>query len=301
MTQPTIGFIGIGTMGRPMAGWVAQAGFPLQVYDTDQRAAADFATEAGAAVAGSARALAEACTIVITMLPKGSDVRAVALGADGLADGFADDGVLIDMSSSEPSGTVALAAELAGRGVAMIDAPVSGGRAKAVDGTLTLMVGGADEIVASCRPVLEAMGGEIFHTGGVGSGHAVKAINNLMNAAGLLIGAEALLIGKRFGLDPDIVLDVLNVSTGMNHATLHKFRQRVFSRDFDSGFALDLMVKDLGIALGLAEETGTAAPFAALCRETWQAAQHDLEPGQDQIELVRWLERNAGTELTVGA
>ncbi|MEE2968911.1 MAG: NAD(P)-dependent oxidoreductase [Pseudomonadota bacterium] len=297
MSRPKVGFIGIGTMGRPMAACIAEAQMELHIYDIDPSAASAFADEYAATVHDTPAKLAQACDIAITMVPTGADVREVALGNDGLADAFAGDGILIDMSSSEPAGTEALAAELAGRGVRMIDAPVSGGRAKAVDGTLTLIVGGDDAVIDQCQSVLEAMGNNIFRTGRVGSGHAIKAINNLMNAAGLLVGGEALLIGKRFGLDPDIIVDVINASTGMNHATVNKFKQRVFSRSFDSGFSLDLMIKDLDIALGLARDTRTPVPYAAHCREIWAAAGLNLEDGRDHTEIVRWLEQTSGAEL----
>ncbi len=296
MAAETIGFIGVGTMGQPMARCLDAAGFALVVNDIAQATAEAFAAEIGATVAPTPKDVAEAAGVVVTMLPSGADVRAVALGADGLADGFTG-GVLIDMSSSEPSATQALAHELAGRGIDMIDAPVSGGRAKAHDGTLTLIVGGDDAVIDRCQPVLEAMDEAIFRTGGIGSGHAIKALNNLLNAIGLLAGAEALLIAKRFGLDLDVVVDVINASTGMNHATRNKFKQRVFSRSFDSGFALDFMVKDLDIALGLARETRTPVPFAAQAREIWAAAGLNLGPGQDHTDLVRWLEQSAQAEL----
>ena len=297
MSGLKIGFIGIGTMGVPMAACIAKAGLELHVLDIDPAAAAAFADEHNATAHDTPADLARACDIAVTMVPTGDDVRNVALGANGLADGFDGDGILIDMSSSEPSGTEALAADLAERGALMIDAPVSGGRAKAVNGTLTLIVGGDGAVIDRCQPVLEAMGEHIFRTGRVGSGHAIKAINNLMNAAGLLVGGEALLIGKRFGLDPEIIVDVINASTGMNHATVNKFKQRVFSRSFDSGFSLDLMIKDLDIALGLAKETKTPVPYAAHCREIWAAAGLNLEDGRDHTEIVRWLEQTSDAEL----
>ena len=298
MSGEIVGFIGVGTMGQPMARCLHAAGFGLVVSDVNAATAESFAAEIGATAAPTPKDVAEAAEVVVTMVPSGADVRAGAFGADGLAEGFSNGAVLIDTSSSEPSGTQALAAELAARGIHMIDAPVSGGRAKAIDGTLTLIVGGDNTVIDRCQPVLEAMGGAIFRTGPVGSGHAIKALNNLLNAIVLLAGAEALLIGKRFGLDLDIVVDVINASTGMNHATQNKFKQRVFSRSFDSGFALDLMVKDLDIALSLARETRTPVPFSAQAREIWAAAGLNLEDGQDHTGLVRWLEQTAQTELS---
>ena len=290
MQHLRVGFVGIGTMDRPMANQIAQAEFPLCLFDIDAAASPAVAAETGATIGSSPKAVAEASDVVITMLPGGRDVHAVTLGQDGLVEGFGPDAVLIDMSSSEPSGTAALSVELVSRGVAMIDAPVSGGQAKALDGTLTLMVGGDDDVIDRCMPVLEAMGDRIFRTGAVGSGHAIKAINNLLNAAGLLAAGEALLIGRRFGLDDQVMLDVVNASTGMNHATQHKFERWVLSGRFDSGFSLDLMVKDLEIALGLARDTGTTAAYATLCRDLWAAAQRYLGEGRDHTELVRWLE-----------
>ena len=191
MQHLRVGFVGIGTMGRPMANQIAQAEFPLCLFDIDAAASPAVAAETGATIGSSPKAVAEASDVVITMLPGGRDVHAVTLGQDGLVEGFGPDAVLIDMSSSEPSGTAALSGELVSRGVAMIDAPVSGGQAKALDGTLTLMVGGDDDVIDRCMPVLEAMGDRIFRTGAVGSGHAIKAINNLLNAAGLPRGGRS--------------------------------------------------------------------------------------------------------------
>ena len=292
-----VGMIGLGAMGRPMAEHVARAGYALRLHDTEPGRAREAAEATGGQAANGPAGVAAASDAVITMLPTGADVARTALDAGGLADGFADGGVLIDMSSSEPSGTVALAAALAERGVGMIDAPVSGGRKGAVEGTLTIMAGGEAALVERCRPVLEAMGKRVVHTGAIGSGHALKALNNTISAAGFLAAVEAFLVGKRFGLAPETMAEVVNASTGMNNATRNKLAQFVFSRGFDSGFSMDLMVKDLDIALDLARDTGTATPFAALSREIWAQAQQNLEPARDHTEIVRWLERLARAEL----
>ncbi len=296
MARMTVGVIGLGAMGAPMAARIAGAGYAVRLYDS----AADRLDAAAEATGGvRAQGPADAATgagLVITMLPTGADVAHAALGQGGIADGLGG-GVVIDMSSSEPSGTVELAAALSGRGVEMIDAPVSGGRAGAMAGTLTIMAGGEAAVIERCRPVLEAMGRRIVHTGAIGSGHALKSLNNTISAAGFLIAAEAFLVGRRFGLAPDVMAEVVNSATGMNHATLNKMARFVFSRGFDSGFPLDLMLKDLEIALGLARDTGTPTPFAALNREIWAQARHNLEPGRDHTEIVRWLERITGAEL----
>ncbi|HJQ83378.1 MAG TPA: NAD(P)-dependent oxidoreductase, partial [Candidatus Binatia bacterium] len=205
--------------------------------------------------------------------------------------------VLVDMGSSAPVGTVALGKELASRGVGMLDAPVSGGVARAEAGTLAIMVGGDAALLARCRPILAAVGGRIFATGGLGSGHAVKALNNLVSATGLVAAAEALLAGRRFGIDPGVMLEVFNASSARNDSTERKFGPFVFSRSFDSGFALDLMVKDLGIALDLAGATGVPLRLGAACRDVWLAAQAALGAGADHTEVVRWLEQVAGATL----
>ncbi len=302
MAGITAGLIGLGMMGAPMARRIAGAGQALRLYDTAPDRLAAVAEATGGAIASGPADTAAGADLVITMLPTGADVARAALDRGGVADGFDGAGILVDMSSSEPSGTVELAAALARRGIDMIDAPVSGGRAGAVEGTLTIMAGGDPATIERCRPTLETIGRRVVHTGAIGSGHALKSLNNTISAAQFLITAEAFLVGRRFGLDPEVMTDVINTSTGMNHATLNKMARFVFSRAFDSGFSLDLMVKDLDIALGLARDTGTAAPFAALNREIWAQARHNLEPGQDRAELdhtelARWLECIAGTDL----
>ncbi len=235
------------------------------------------------------------------MLPDGNAVRAAALGRDGSGDsllaGLASGSVLIDMSSSSPVGTRGLAARLAERCVEMIDAPVSGGVRKAEDATLSIMVGGGERTIARCKPLLEAMGKQIFLTGPLGSGHAMKALNNYVSAAGLVAATEAVLAAGRFGLDQAKVVDILNASTGMNNSTLNKFHRFILSRTFDSGFSLDLMVKDLKTALEVARSTGSPAPLAEACVEAWSAAQAALAPGQDHTAVVRYWEGLAGTEL----
>jgi 3-hydroxyisobutyrate dehydrogenase len=297
-----IGFVGLGRMGQPMVRRLSAAGYRILAHDLDPEALRRAREAAGAGAPGSLREIGEGCEAVITMLPDGGAVRAVALGHDGIADslaaGLSAGSILIDMSSSSPVGTRDLGARLAGRGVGMIDAPVSGGVRRAEDGTLSIMVGGDERFVARCRPVLEAMGREIFLTGALGSGHAMKALNNYVSAAGLLAAAEAVLAAARFGLDPGKVVDVLNASTGMNNSTLNKFHRFILSRSFDSGFSLDLMVKDLKTALEVARSTGSPAPFAEACVDAWSEAQAALGPGLDHTAVVRHWENLAGTELS---
>jgi len=294
-----VGVIGLGLMGLPMARNLARAGYRIAAHDLDRGALARARDATGAEVPGSLKAIGESCEAVITMLPDGKAVREVVLGSGGdcLLAGLARESVLIDMSSSSPVSTRELGALLAERGVAMLDAPVSGGVRKAADATLSIMVGGDSGQIARCRPLLEAMGKQIFLTGLLGSGHAMKALNNYVSAAGLAAAAEAVLAGQRFGLEAKNVVDILNASTGMNNSTLNKFHQFILSRAFDSGFSLDLMVKDLRTAVEIAHATGSPAPFAEACLEAWSEAQASLGPGADHTAVVRYWEKLAGTEL----
>jgi len=293
-----IGFVGLGNMGRPMAARVRAAGLPLTVHDVRADVARDVAAACGAVAAPSLAAVASASDVVVTMLPDGATVRRAVLGpGDCLRAGLAAGATVVDMGSSSPTGTRELGATLAAHGVGLLDAPVSGGVRRAVDGTLTVMVGGDPVLAARCEPLFDAVGTQRFACGPLGAGHAMKALNNLVSASGLLIAGEALLIGCRFGLDPARMLDVLNASTGRNHATEHKVAQFVLSRRFDAGFSLALMVKDLGTALELAEDTGTPAAFASECRALWTRAARELAPGADHTAVVQWLETVTGTSL----
>jgi 3-hydroxyisobutyrate dehydrogenase len=288
-----VGFVGLGNMGGPMAARLAAAGHALRLCDADAGRARAAAARTGAEAADPAL-VAEGCDAVITILPTSREVLAAV---EAMGERLAAGSVLIEMSSGLPSATQALAARLGQRGVAVVDAPVSGGVARARAGELAIMVGGPDEPVARVLPLLQAMGTTILRTGPVGSAHAMKALNNLVSAAGFLAGIEALLIGQKFGLDPGVMVDVLNASSGMNNATQRKFRQFVLSRTFDSGFGLDLMAKDLATALAVAHETRTPAPFSAHCRELWAAAAAMLGPGQDHTAMARFCEQLMGTTL----
>ncbi len=296
-TLPPVGFVGIGNMGWPMAARLVAAGFAVQVADGRPAQADAFVRQAGGAAADSLRALAEASEVIITMLPTSAAVGAVL---DEVLPHLRPGALVLDMTSGEPAATRRLVARVAEAGGAMVAAPVSGGVSRARTGPLGLLAGGDDAAIERARPALEAMGSSLLRTGAVGTAHAMKALNNLASAGSFLIGIEALLIGQRFGLDPGVMVDVLNQSTGMSNSSQKKFRQFVLSRRFDSGFGLDLMVKDLGIALGVARDAGTAAPFAALCRELSAAAQSLLGPGADHTEFAKLSERLAGSELTLG-
>lgn len=296
--QTQIGFIGLGKMGWPMAKRLVEAGYSLQVLEADQGRCAEFVAQVGGVACTSAKTLAQATNVIITILPTSAIVQSVLEGPDGVLAGLQPNTVLVEMSSGVPSITRHLAQLVSQAGGHLVDAPVSGGVPRAKTGELSIMFGGSNDQLSTLTPILQCMGQAIEPTGDVGSAHAMKALNNLVSAGGFLIGVEALMIGKRFGLSPEKMVDVLNASTGMNNSTQKKFKQFVLSGQFNSGFGLDLMVKDLSIALGVAHETATPTPFSALCRELWAASAQMLGPNQDHTAVAKLTERLAGDSLS---
>jgi 3-hydroxyisobutyrate dehydrogenase len=293
-----IGFIGIGNMGWPMAARLVQSGYDVTVTDISMERCQAFAEQIGGTTSSTPAGAAGRSDILITMLPTSAAVETAVTGPDGLLSTLREGALVIEMSSGEPTATRRMAGAVMRASGSLIDAPVSGGVARAESGELAIMVGGNPHYVDRARPILMTLGKSVVRTGEVGSAHAMKALNNLASAAGFLIGIEALLIGKRLGLDPSTMVDILNASSGMNNSTQKKFKQFVLSRKFDAGFSLDLMVKDISIALDMAGETATSAPFAALCREIWTGALKTLGPGRDHTELARYSEQLAGSTLS---
>jgi 3-hydroxyisobutyrate dehydrogenase len=293
-----IGFVGLGAMGWPMAGNLVKAGFQVTVYDARQEEAARFAKEVGGKAAASLRELGKTSDAVITMLPTSKIVESVLLDAGGVAAGMRPGTYVIDMSSGVPTETAGIAKRLAASKIGLIDAPVSGGVKKAVTGELAIMVGGDKAVAERANPVLKAMGKAITWAGPVGCGQAMKALNNLVSAGGFLIGVEALCVGKKFGLAPEVMVDILNDSTGMNNSTKAKFKQFVLSGSYASGFALDLMVKDIGIALDVATDLDIDVPFSKLCQFIWLSAQADLGKGHDHTEVAKYAAKTAHVPLS---
>jgi len=282
-----VGFIGIGRMGWPMAARLAAAGHELTVHDLDAERGARFVAEHGGRFAPAPDALAQ-CDAVITMLPTGSIVRAVYLQSPRpLAAALAPGTLAIDMSSSEPEGTRRLGAELVPRGIALVDAPVSGGVPGAEAGTLAIMIGGNDaQAIERAKPLLSSMGRRLFETGPLGSGHAMKALNNFCAAAAYAAAAEALIAGRRFGLDPARMVDVLNASTGRTFMSEIALPQQVLTRRFASGFAVGLLAKDVKIAAELADAVRLDAPLMRLVSERWSAARDRLGAERDNTEAI---------------
>ncbi|MEX2291109.1 MAG: NAD(P)-dependent oxidoreductase [Mycobacteriales bacterium] len=286
-------FVGLGAMGTPMATALARSGRELLLRDVDEARARALADQLGATAVGADAT----APVVVLMLPDSAAVEGVLLGEQGLLTRLAAGAVVVDMSSSRPSSTVALAARAGEAGIDYVDAPVSGGVARARDASLAVMVGATDAAYARVQPLLAAMGGDVTHVGGPGAGHAMKALNNLLSAIGLAAASEVLAVGANFGLEPQVMLDVLNRSTGRNHATEVKMARFVLSRAFDSGFSLRLMVKDLRTALELAHETGTPVPLSAGALEEWTAAGRTLPADADHTHVAAYVESRAGTEL----
>ena len=298
---PSVLFIGLGTMGSPMVRNLAKQEVSLYLNDIAADVAADLAAEVGGTAVTDLAAVAGQVSTAILMLPSSAVISAVmddGAAGPGLLRLLAPGTLIIDMSSSQPSGTVELAQRAAERGVLLVDAPVSGGKARAITGELAIMAGGSDEAVDAALPLLSAMGSTVARTGPVGSAHAMKALNNLLSAIGLAAASEVLAVGKKFGLDPSVMVDILNHSTGRNHATEVKVARHILSRQFDSGFALNLMVKDLQIALGLAGDNGVSVPISAAALQTWIGAKTMLaDHAADHTEVARFVERSADIEI----
>ena len=290
-----VGFVGLGRMGNPMATRLVGAGYGVRGHDIDAGARGAFAASTGGTAVESAADAADGAAAVILMLPNSAIVSDVCIES-GLLDAMGRGTVLIDMSSSQPESTQRLAVEADRRGVRLIDAPVSGGVPRARDGTLTVMVGGPEDWLEECAPVLNVIGNTVIHTGPVGAGHAMKALNNLLSATHLLASAEVLMAGMRFGLDANTMVEVLNGSSGRSWSTETKLPRYIIPRTFDSGFSLQLLVKDARIAVELARSTGVTASLAEAALALWEEAGRRLPDDADHTEIARWVEE--GEERT---
>ncbi len=298
-----IGFIGLGIMGKPMAAHLHNAGHELFLYDSDPQAMSALQAKLGAdrAVAcDSPLHLAAHCELVITMLPNGQVVQEVALGVSGLLEGMRAGSLLLDTSSAEPWLTLETGRALKARGINMIDAPVSGAQWGAQEANLVFMVGADAADLERVRPVLALLGPQVFHLGGPGSGHAMKCINNTITAMTLAATSEGMLIGKKYGLNPTAMIDVLNASTGMSWISQTHFKQRIINRAFDDPFKLALMLKDIGIAMELSRhcEDPPSTPMMALGEQLWNSASRAAGPQASVSEFVRWSEGQSGETIS---
>jgi 3-hydroxyisobutyrate dehydrogenase len=298
MTELTVGFVGLGNMGWPMAANLHAAGLALVVRDADADRQARFAAgHPGAATAAAAGDFV-AADIVVTMLPDGP-VVADALLSWGIGAALRPGALVVEMSSADPADTLRTAAGLAAHGVRMVDAPVSGGVPRAVTGELSLMVGGEDADVARVQPVLRVLGDPArqFRTGALGTGHAMKALNNVIGAATYCATAEAVLAGARFGLDPKVMIDIINASTGRSFNSVAVWGDNVLTGAYATGFALGLMAKDVRIAQSVIAAAAADAPVLALAHERWAAALGELGPAADQSRAHQaWWADNLAAE-----
>ncbi len=282
-------FIGAGRMGGLMAARLADHGVKLSVVDLAEAALAPFRAR-GIPVATTAAGMPG--QVVITMLPTDAHVRAALLGPEGALAGEPR-AVVVDMSSAAPAAIVALAEELAPGGIAVLDAPVSGGMAGARAGTLTAMCGGAPDAFARVRPLLALMCGEVVRVGPVGSGHVLKALNNYLSAATLWTATEALIIGQRLGLDPPTMLKVWSAGSGKSHATEVKLPDHVLTGRYDFGQTLDLFCKDISIAIDLAARAGTETPALEALFANWSSARDTLGGQEDITAIARMIGASA--------
>jgi 3-hydroxyisobutyrate dehydrogenase-like beta-hydroxyacid dehydrogenase len=290
-----LGMVGVGRMGGPMAGRLIDAGHSLTIYDVSEAAMAPLVMR-GAARAGSAREVADKVETVLASLPTPDIVRAVATGEGGVIAGKRVK-TFVDLSTTGRRTTEAVAAALQAKGIAMIDAPVSGGVAGAKKGTLAVMAAGPAELVRRLEPVLAVLG-RVFLVGErPGLGQVMKLANNLMSATAMAIASEAIVMGVKAGLDPRTMVDVINAGSGRNSATQDKFPQAVLPRRFDFGFATGLMVKDIKLALDEAEAQEVPMWVGSAVRQLWQFASQSLGSNSDITELVKCLEGWAGVEV----
>lgn len=294
-SRPTVGFVGLGAMGLPIAERLLQAGHRLIVNDVSPTAA-DPLVSSGAERAATVRELADQANVVLVSLPLPQIIREVAVGNDGLLGGSAIQ-TYVDLSTTGPAVAEEVAAKLTQAGIEVVDAPLSGGPAGARAGKLTAMVAGADTAVERVRPLLEAFTSRQFVVGSQpGQGQSAKVINNLMSACAIAITAEAMLLGVRAGLDPATLLDVVNTSSGANNAAADKFPKQVLTRNFNHGFRMELMAKDVKLAVEEARRRSVPMPLGSLVSELWQIADPS-ELGEDCTAIVRMFEQWAHAEI----
>ncbi len=291
----TVGFIGLGIMGMPMARNLMKAGFEVTVYNRTASKVNQIASE-GAKMANSPGELASACPVVITIVSDTPDVEAIILGEDGVIEGIKADSVVIDMSTISPQTTRDIAARLKEKGAHMIDAPVSGGEQGAINGTLSIMAGGDAQIIERCRPILEAMGKSITHVGPNGAGQAVKLMNQILVSGNLNAVVEALVFGQKSGLDLEKAIDAVQGGAAGSWQ-LANLAPRIIKRDFRPGFMIDLMQKDLKLVMETAEATKTPLPVASFIRQMYYSLQSAGEGKSGTQALVKALERVAGVEV----
>ncbi|MBK4715171.1 2-hydroxy-3-oxopropionate reductase [Enterobacteriaceae bacterium YMB-R22] len=295
MTTLKVGFIGLGIMGKPMSKNLLKAGYSLVVLDRNKEAVAEL-MHAGAESAATPKAVAECCDVVITMLPNSPQVTEVALGENGLLEGARSGSTLIDMSSIAPLASREICTALQAKGMNMLDAPVSGGEPKAIDGTLSVMVGGDKALFDKYYDLMKAMAGSVVHTGEIGAGNVTKLANQVIVALNIAAMSEALVLATKAGVNPDLVYQAIR--GGLAGSTvLDAKAPMVMDRNFRPGFRIDLHIKDLANALDTSHSVGAQLPLTAAVMEMMQALRADGLGSADHCALARYYENLAKIEV----
>lgn len=292
----TVGFIGLGTMGRPMARNLLKAGHKL-VFFARRAAVAEEFISAGGVWCESPAEVARAAELVITIVPADAEVREVVLGPRGVLEGLAPGKLLIDMSTISPATARHVAARLEAAGAAMLDAPVSGGPWGAEAGTLSIMVGGDAAQVERARPVFDALGKNVFHVGPIGAGQTVKLANQMVAGGIMALVAEAFVLARKAGIDPTALANVMSVSSGNSAMLEARGKRYVLADKYDAGFSTELMRKDMLLALELAQGHQVPAPVASSALQQYTAAMNAGLGGLDFAAIVKICERAAGTKV----
>ena len=291
-----IGFIGIGAMGRPMAVNLLKAGFHLTVYDLNQEVVQQL-IEMGACSAATPKELAVDADVVITMLPNFDVVQSVLDGADGVLAGAREAAVIIDMSTVAPNQTRRMAALAKEKGVSYLDAPVSGGVGGAAKGALTIMVGGPAAVIEQVMGIFNVLGKKVYRVGDVGAGDAIKLVNNLLLGINMAAVAEAMVVGVKAGLDPQVLLEIISSSSGSSYALETKMPKFIMKGNFDPGFAIDLQFKDLELATQTGKDLGVPLILTNLAQQIFEQARAAGLGGEDISAVIKVWEKFAGVEV----
>lgn len=290
-----IGFIGLGIMGRPMALNLIRAGYSLVVYDINPKPVEEL-RQAGAEVASSPKEVAEKTSVIITMLPNSPHVKEVVFGENGIIEGIQEDAVLIDMSSIAPAASREIAEGISKKGAHMLDAPVSGGEPKAIDGTLSIMVGGKKEIFDRVYDILMAMGSSAVLCGDIGAGNTTKLANQIIVAANIAALAEALVLGRKAGVEPEVIFKAIR--GGLAGSTVMEAKAPMMIKgDFTPGFRIALHIKDLNNVLETGHQYGSPLPLTSIVMEMMQWLKANGYDVEDHSALLRYYENLAGTTI----
>jgi 3-hydroxyisobutyrate dehydrogenase-like beta-hydroxyacid dehydrogenase len=293
----SIGFIGLGNMGKPMAANLIHAGFHLTVFDI-RREAADDLIQQGAVWADSPRQVAERSSVVFTALPGPPEIEAAVLGRDGVLEGAQAVDYYIDVSTSTPGSIRTIAEQAHARGVQVLDAPVSGGVRGARKATLVFMVGGEAEAFRACEPILAHLGEKVIHTGQLGSGYVTKLVNNYMGMSNAVASMEAMVLGVRAGVDPQKLLEVVNAGTGASHMARTLYPYLILNRNFEpTRFSMELGAKDLQLAVDLAHELGVPVNVGETVAGALAGAVRAGMADKDFSTYITLLEQAAGVEV----